>query len=135
RLPLTGSYNMHNALAALAAAAGCGLEPGELVERLASFPGVPGRMQLVQREPFAVVVDFAHTAPALANALAALRPGVEGRLILVVGAAGERDPGKREPLGRAAAQGADLILFTEEDSRSEPPDEILAALERGAAAG
>ena len=131
-LPMLGSFNVHNALAAAAAAQRLGLSLEKIVARFASFPGVPGRMQVLQREPFAVVVDFAHTGPALEKALAALRPAVNGRILLVVGAAGERDPGKRRPLGRAAALGADHTYFTEEDHRSESLEAILDELEAGA---
>lgn len=134
-LPMIGSFNVHNALAALAAASSCGKGLEFLLERLARFPGVPGRMQKVQSEPFTVVVDFAHTPPALEKALAVLRPVTRGRLIVVLGAAGERDPGKRRPLGKAAALGADLIFFTEEDHRSESLEAILDELEQGAAEG
>lgn len=131
RLPMVGDYNAWNAVAALAAAAHEGTDVGAAVGRLATFPGVPGRMQVVQAEPFAVVVDFAHTAPALAKALAATSPA-GGRRIVVVGAAGERDPGKRAPLGAAAEAGADLAIFTEEDARSEDPETILRQLADGA---
>lgn len=130
-LPMVGGYNAWNAVAALAAAAHEGLDVDAAVGRLATFPGVPGRMQVVQAEPFAVVVDFAHTGPALAKALAATAPA-GGRRIVVVGAAGERDPGKRVPLGVAAMTGADLAIFTEEDARSEDPETILQQLADGA---
>jgi UDP-N-acetylmuramoyl-L-alanyl-D-glutamate--2,6-diaminopimelate ligase len=130
-LPMLGTYNAHNAAAALAGAVELGIDPAAAMARLASFPGVPGRMQVVQERPFLVVVDFAHTPPALAKALAVVRPA-HGRLIVVIGAAGERDPGKRAGLGAAAAAGADLAIFTEEDSRSEPIDEILALMAAGA---
>lgn len=133
-LSMIGSYNVLNALAALAAASEAGVSIGILLRRLATFPGVPGRMQVVQREPFAVVVDFAHTPPALTKALQAVRPQVEGRLIVVVGAAGERDPGKRQPLGESAVQHADFAIFTEEDSRSEDGGGILEQLSAGARA-
>lgn len=131
-VPMVGTFNVQNALAALAAAAELGLEPAYLVDRLSTFPGVPGRMQVVHAGKFTVVVDFAHTGPALEKALAALRPVVEGRLLLVMGAAGERDPGKRAPLGAAAARGADVIYLTEEDHRSEPLERILDQLEDAA---
>jgi UDP-N-acetylmuramoyl-L-alanyl-D-glutamate--2,6-diaminopimelate ligase len=131
-LPMIGRYNVLNALAALAAAAEAGLSIGVLLRRLATFPGVPGRMQVVQVAPFTVVVDFAHTPPALTKALSAVRPQVRGRLIVVVGAAGERDPGKRQPLGASAVQHADFAIFTEEDSRSEDAEAILAQLAAGA---
>ncbi|HET8984541.1 MAG TPA: UDP-N-acetylmuramyl-tripeptide synthetase [Trueperaceae bacterium] len=132
-LPMLGTYNAHNAAAALAAAVEFGVDPAVAMNRLASFPGVPGRMQVVQAQPFMVVVDFAHTPAALAKALAVVRPA-SGRLIVVIGAAGERDPGKRAGLGAAAVDGADLAVFTEEDSRSESIDEILAVMAAGAAA-
>ena len=134
-LPMVGRYNVLNALAALAAASETGLSIGVLLRRLATFPGVPGRMQVVQQGPFTVVVDFAHTPPALTKALQAVRPQVSGRLIVVVGAAGERDPGKRAPLGESAARNADLAVFTEEDSRSEDAEGILAQLAEGARNG
>ena len=132
-LPLPGRFNAWNALAAWAAAVHEGADPDEVGRRLALFPGVPGRMQRVQAAPFAVVVDFAHTAPALAKALEAVRPGA-ARTIVVIGAAGERDPGKRAPLGEAAVRGADLTILTEEDARSEDPDAILARMAEGARA-
>ena len=133
-LPIIGRYNVSNALAALAAASEAGVSIGVSLRRLATFPGVPGRMQVVQSEPFAVVVDFAHTPPALTKALLAVRPQVSGRLIVVVGAAGERDPGKRQPLGENAVRHADFTIFTEEDSRSESCEAILSQLASGAEA-
>lgn len=133
-VPLAGNFNAFNAAAAVAAAVRLGTPAAEAVAALESFPGVPGRMQLIAAEPFGVLVDFAHTGPALEKALAAARGGTNGRVILVVGAAGERDPGKRAPIGRAAALGAELTVFTEEDSRSEDAAAILAELAAGAAA-
>lgn len=133
KLPLLGRYNAWNAAAAVAAASLEGVPFEAAASRLATFPGVPGRMQLVATDPFTVIVDFAHTAPALTSALTALA-GAARRLIVVVGAAGERDPRKRGPLGAAAVNGADLAIFTEEDSRSEDVHAILAAVSAGAAA-
>ncbi|MEX2502542.1 MAG: UDP-N-acetylmuramyl-tripeptide synthetase, partial [Trueperaceae bacterium] len=129
-VPMVGAFNAHNALAALAAASLEGLDLDRAVRRLATFPGVPGRMQVVQATPFAVVCDFAHTAPALETALRALTP--TGRTIVVIGAAGERDPAKRGPLGAAAASGAGLAILTEEDHRGEDLDAILDAMAAGA---
>ncbi|MFA5595221.1 MAG: UDP-N-acetylmuramoyl-L-alanyl-D-glutamate--2,6-diaminopimelate ligase [Trueperaceae bacterium] len=130
-LPMVGLYNAHNAAAAVAVAEHEGVPLPRIVERLAAFPGVPGRMQLVAAQP-TVIVDFAHTAPALAKALAAVRRQ-QARLIVVVGSAGERDATKRAPLGRAAVEGADFAIFTEEDSRSEDVSSILAEMAAGAA--
>lgn len=127
-LPVPGEYNALNALAALAAAARLGLNPERAVKRLASFPGVPGRMQVIQAEPFTVIVDFAHTGPGLHAALTSVRRQAQGRVILVIGAAGQRDHGKRAPLAQEAVAQADLVIFTEEDSRSEDTAGILAQL-------
>jgi UDP-N-acetylmuramoyl-L-alanyl-D-glutamate--2,6-diaminopimelate ligase len=132
RLPMLGRYNAENALAAVAAAHAAGMSVADAAQALESFAGVPGRMQTIQTEPFRVVVDFAHTPKGLAATLSALRPTTRGRLIVVIGSAGERDPGKRAPLGRTALEHADLAVFTEEDSRSEPVEEILAEMARGA---
>src|SRR5690606_4112634 len=133
RLPMVGRYNAWNAAAALATAVLEGVPADAAAAALASFPGVPGRMQVIATTPFTVIVDFAHTPPALAKALAAVRrPGA--RTLVVVGSAGERDPGKRAPLGEAAVRGADVAVLTEEDSRSEDVSAILAAMARRAEA-
>jgi UDP-N-acetylmuramoyl-L-alanyl-D-glutamate--2,6-diaminopimelate ligase len=77
------------------------------------------------------VIDFAHTPDALERALAALRPLVAGRLIVVFGAGGDRDAGKRQEMGRAAAAGADLAILTSDNPRSEDPARIAAEIESG----
>lgn len=128
RVPLLGEFNALNALAAMAAAARLGLDREQLRAGLASFPGVPGRMQVVQAAPVRVVVDFAHTGASLLAALGTLRATTAGRLIVVVGAAGERDENRRPALARASAELADLAVFTEEDHRTESLDGILAAM-------
>ena len=135
RLPMIGRFNVANALAALAAvsAAGAGLE--ELVDALGTFPGVAGRMEMVERgegDP-RVIVDFAHTAPSLEKALQTVRVTTEGELWVVIGSAGgQRDPSKRAPLGRVATTFADHAVFTEEDHRTTPLQDILDEMERGA---
>ncbi len=101
-LPMIGSFNVSNALAAMAAARHLNIPLEVLIKHLSSFAGVPGRMQMVQQskpeQSPRVIVDFAHTAPALEKALLALRPTTTGRLIVVIGAAGGiRDPQKRAP--------------------------------------
>ena len=132
-LPMIGRFNLHNALAACAAAARLGATLEQLREGLRTFQGVPGRMQIVAPSPVRVVVDFAHTPPSLEKALGALRGTTLGRLIVVLGSAGgPRDPGKRAPLGEVATRLADHAIFTEEDCRDTPLDEILAEMERGA---
>jgi len=130
---LQGAYNVANSLAAVAVAVSQGVDFREAVEALASFPGVPGRMEPVDEgQPFRVVVDIASTEQAMRNVLGELRPMTAGRLIAVFGAAGERDRERRRGIARAVAQGADFALITSEDPRSEEPgaiiDEIAGAL-------
>lgn len=131
-LPMIGEYNAYNALAALIAAHSQGHPLPHLLSALETFPGVPGRMQVIQSEPFTVIIDFAHTPAALSKLLTTVRTSSPGRLIVVIGAAGERDPGKRQPLGEIAVQTADIAIFTEEDSRSEDTSVILAQMAEGA---
>lgn len=135
RLPLLGPFNVDNALGAagLALAAGC---PGEAVaSALAAVPQVPGRLQVVARGPATVVVDFAHSPEALAGVLGTLRPLFPGRLIVVFGAGGDRDPSKRAPMGQAVAEGADIPVVTSDNPRGEEPgaivDEIIAGIGSG----
>lgn len=89
-------------------------------------------MEVVQKKPFRVVIDFAHTGKSLEEALKTLRATTRGRLLLVVGAAGERDPRRREDIGRVAARLADKTFFTEEDHRTEDLQAILEALAKAA---
>ena len=131
-LPMIGRFNVHNALGAMAAAARLGAGAEQLRSGLASFGGVPGRMQLISGSP-RVIVDFAHTPPSLEKALLALRPTTRGRLGVLIGSAGgPRDPGKRAPLGEVATRLADYAVFTEEDCRDTPLRDILNEMARGA---
>lgn len=134
-LPMIGRFNVANALAGMAAAARLGAGVPELVEGLASFRGVPGRMELVpggEQGP-RVIVDFAHTPSSLEKALTTLRATTRGRLWVLLGSAGgPRDPGKRAPLGEVATRLADHAVLTEEDHRDTPLDEILDEMARGA---
>lgn len=134
RVPLIGAFNAANAAAAVLAAQQ--LHPDATLHDIAALlptvPPVPGRMEIVIAAPFLAVIDFAHTPPAVETLLRTVREQTTGRLIAVLGAAGERDPGKREALGRIAGSLADVVFFTEEDSRSEDVTDIIAALERGA---
>jgi UDP-N-acetylmuramoyl-L-alanyl-D-glutamate--2,6-diaminopimelate ligase len=125
RVPMIGIFNGANALAALAIGAKMGLNLEQLKAGLETFPGVPGRMQLLQTKPFRVINDFAHTEASLTAALETLRPTTTGKIILVVGAAGERDVSRRTGIARVAALNADFTVFTEEDHRSESLSAIL----------
>lgn len=127
-LPMVGAFNAENALAAMAAAVRMGLRLEHLSPRLAGFAGVPGRMQLVQSQPFRVIIDFAHTGESLKAALQTLRPTTQGRLVVVIGAAGNQDPSRRSGIGQVSAQYADFAVFTEEDHRSEDLGAILQTM-------
>jgi UDP-N-acetylmuramoyl-L-alanyl-D-glutamate--2,6-diaminopimelate ligase len=131
-LKMPGLFNVHNALAALSA--GCVLgRPLDLALRvLAEHEGVTGRMQRIDAgQPFAVVVDFAHTPDSLQRVLELLRGATKGRLIVVFGSAGERDREKRPWMGRIAAEGADVAILADEDPRLEDPMQIIDEIASG----
>lgn len=125
QVPMIGRFNVSNVLAALAALTTEASRLQDLEGLLENFPGVRGRMQLVQAEPFRAIVDFAHTGASLQAVLQALRPTTKGRLMVVIGAAGNQDPSRRTGIGQVAAQFADFAIFTEEDYRTEPLEAIL----------
>ena len=138
-IDLPGDYNARNAVMALAMATEAGLDADAAIEGL-RHAQVPGRMQLVRlqgRRPDGrgaprVHVDFAHTPQAIESALAAANPGPGGRVLAVLGAGGDRDAAKRAPMGRAAAQGAQVVVVTDDNPRTEDPDAIRAAVLAGA---
>ncbi|MFA6028748.1 MAG: UDP-N-acetylmuramoyl-L-alanyl-D-glutamate--2,6-diaminopimelate ligase [Elusimicrobiota bacterium] len=131
-LRLLGRHNVSNALAAAAAAWALGLPEQGVLEGLAALECVPGRLEPVEAgQEFAVLVDFAHTAEALASALETVRALPHRRIVTVFGCGGDRDPGKRAPMGEAAAAGSDVVLATSDNPRGEDPLAILAAVEEG----
>jgi UDP-N-acetylmuramoyl-L-alanyl-D-glutamate--2,6-diaminopimelate ligase len=134
-LPLPGLFNVHNALGAAAAALALGMTPGVVVERLATVPQVPGRLERIAEAPCAVLRDYAHTPDALERVLAALRPLTAGRVIVVFGAGGDRDRGKRPLMGAVADAHADLAIVTSDNPRTEDPDAIIDEIEAGMVAG
>ncbi|MEX0626657.1 MAG: UDP-N-acetylmuramoyl-L-alanyl-D-glutamate--2,6-diaminopimelate ligase, partial [Chloroflexota bacterium] len=132
-LKLPGAFNVHNALAALALAEVEGVDLAAAAAALGGVSGVPGRMERIDAgQPFGVVVDYAHTAESLEKVLSTLRPLTKGRLIVVLGSAGERDRVKRPALGRVAAELADLAIVADEDPRLEDPRVINEAIADGA---
>lgn len=132
-VPLAGVFNVSNALAALAALATAGYEPAELAAGIASSPGVPGRMERVEAgQEFTAIVDYAHKPEAVTAVLQALRPVTAGRLIVVLGAGGDRDQGKRPLMGRAAAETADVVIVTDDNPRTENPAAIRVEVLAGA---
>jgi UDP-N-acetylmuramoyl-L-alanyl-D-glutamate--2,6-diaminopimelate ligase len=132
-LPLGGRFNVSNALAAATAAARLGIDPSTVAAGLAAASAVPGRFEPVDEgQPFAVLVDFAHKPGALAGALEAARDAAAGgRVILVVGAGGDRDPSKRPEMGDVAARLADRVFLTSDNPRGEDPLAIIDAIRAG----
>jgi UDP-N-acetylmuramoyl-L-alanyl-D-glutamate--2,6-diaminopimelate ligase len=124
-IPFPGDFNVANATAAAAAALGLGLSLNTVVERLRSAPQVPGRMEKLVDAPFHVLRDYAHTPDALERALATLRPLTQRRLIVVFGCGGDRDVGKRPLMGQVAAAGADYVIVTSDNPRTEDPERII----------
>jgi len=134
-LPMGGRFNVENALVAAGVGHVLGWGPDVAAAGFADAPVVPGRFEPVRAgQPFAVVVDYAHTPEGVAAAIAAAREVTTGRVAVVVGAGGDRDKDKRGPMGRAAA-GADLAVITSDNPRGEDPLAIIAAIRDGALGG
>ncbi len=126
RLPIPGDYNRGNAALAVGAAWSVGVGPVAMQHALNNLRPTPGRMEAIDEgQPFTVIVDAAATGPALDLALQTLKPHVRGRLILVFGVAGERDPIRKSSMAAAAAQYADHTVITNENPRSEDPVEMV----------
>jgi UDP-N-acetylmuramoyl-L-alanyl-D-glutamate--2,6-diaminopimelate ligase len=129
---LVGRHNLYNLLAAVGAALALSIAPADIVKGIAALEGVPGRFQRVPNgRGFLIVVDYAHTDNALENLLMTAREFKPRRTILVFGAGGDRDRDKRERMGRVAARLADWTVLTSDNPRSEDPEAIIAAIERG----
>ena len=132
-VPLPGGFNVANALAAVAACAEVGFDPGAVAAGIAAGGGVPGRLERVDEgQAFTVVVDYAHKPDAVEAALRTLRPLTDGRLVVVLGAGGDRDLGKRPIMGEIAARLADVLVVTDDNPRSEDPAAIRRAVLSGA---
>jgi UDP-N-acetylmuramoyl-L-alanyl-D-glutamate--2,6-diaminopimelate ligase len=131
-LKLRGRFNVDNALGALAAGRLLGIADAAIARGLESVRGVPGRFESIEEgQPFAVLVDYAHTPDALANVLRTARGLGEGRLICVFGAGGDRDREKRPQMGRTVAELADIAIVTSDNPRSEEPQSIIEAVVAG----
>ena len=133
RLKLSGRWNAANALAAAAAGVAVGLTLDQIRDGLERFSGVSGRMERVDLgQPFAVIIDYAHTPQSLEKVLRELRPITKGKLIAVFGSAGDRDREKRPWMGEIAARLSDYAVFTNEDPREEDAMTILGEIAAGA---
>lgn len=136
RVPLAGDFNVSNALAAVAAVAEAGLDAAAFAAALGESGGVPGRLERIDEgQDFTVVVDYAHKPDAVEAAIRTLRPLTEGRVITVLGAGGDRDPGKRPIMGEIAARLSDVLVVTDDNPRTEDPAAIRAAMLAGASGG
>ena len=132
-MPLTGAFNVSNALCAIAGLGEAGFDAPAVAAAMGGSGGVPGRLeQVAAGQDFLAVVDYAHKPDAVSAALTALRPLTDGRLLVVIGAGGDRDPGKRPIMGEIAARLADVVVVTDDNPRSEDPAAIRAELLAGA---
>ncbi|MEL6684254.1 MAG: UDP-N-acetylmuramoyl-L-alanyl-D-glutamate--2,6-diaminopimelate ligase [Pseudomonadota bacterium] len=134
RLELIGGFQAENVLLAAGLVIAAGADPDEVFDTLQYLTTVRGRMELAatRQSGAAVFVDYAHTPDAVETALKAMRPHVLGRIVVIVGAGGDRDAGKRPLMGAAAAQHADIVIVTDDNPRSEDPAAIRAAVMAGA---
>lgn len=134
RLPLIGEYQVANALTAAGLAIATGSDAGLVFDAVSRLQPVRGRLEraVIAGSGAPVYVDYAHTPDALSAAIAALRPHVAGKLITVFGAGGDRDIGKRAPMGMAAVNGADMVIVTDDNPRGEDPARIRADIMAGA---
>ena len=130
---LRGEFNVENVLGAVAAGVLLDIDEDAIVEGIASVDGVPGRFEVVEEgQPFTLVVDYAHTPDSLATVLSAARRLGSGRVIVVFGAGGDRDRGKRPLMGKIAADLADVTIVTSDNPRSEEPLAIIQDVLQGA---
>jgi len=131
-LPLGGSFNIENALVAAACAHSLGYDLAAISAGLDSVEPIPGRMEsVVAGQKPAIIVDYAHTPEGIDQVLASVRPLVSGRILIVIGAGGDRDAAKRPDMGRAASR-ADVLYITSDNPRSEDPAAIIATVAAGA---
>jgi UDP-N-acetylmuramoyl-L-alanyl-D-glutamate--2,6-diaminopimelate ligase len=130
--PLVGRFNVENLLAALGAALALDVEPAKALAGLRSVRGVPGRLERIDSgQSFTVIVDYAHTDDALRKLLETIRQLEPRRVLTVFGCGGDRDATKRPLMGAVAARLSDVVIVTSDNPRSEPPEAIIEAIERG----
>ena len=133
-LPLIGAYQVNNVLTAAGLLLATGTDPADVLAAMGRVSPVRGRLEraVISRAGAPVYVDYAHTPDALEAAIAALKPHVEGKLIIVFGAGGDRDKGKRVPMGAVAARMSDIAIVTDDNPRTEDPAAIRAEVMEGA---
>jgi UDP-N-acetylmuramoyl-L-alanyl-D-glutamate--2,6-diaminopimelate ligase len=131
KLPMTGYYNVSNAIQAAVMCAKMGFDFGECLEALEQSGGVSGRLETLYSGKFTVIRDYAHTEDGLEKLLSTLKPLTKGRLICLFAAAGERDAGKRPAMGEAAARYSDYLVVTTDSPRHESPQQTIDDVVRG----
>lgn len=131
RFPMPAEFNVRNALAAAATVIGLGVAVEDVAARLESAPPVPGRLEILRRSPTLVVRDYAHTPDSYERVLTTFRDLIPGRLTVVFGCGGDRDPGKRPIMGEIAARIADMSIITTDNPRNEDPERICAQVAAG----
>lgn len=133
---LLGRFNVTNALAAIAVARHFGVSWGAIADALPKFKAPPGRLEIVDEgQPFTVAVDYAHTPDALEKVLLTIRELTKGRVIVVFGCGGDRDPTKRPEMGRIATELADYTVITSDNPRTEDPLKIIEQIVKGVRKG
>ena len=129
---MIGRFNVENLLAAAAGGLALGIAPEEIAAAVRSVRAVPGRMERVEAgQPYTILVDYAHTEDALRRLLLAVRDLTDRQVILVFGCGGDRDAGKRFPMGAVAGRLADIPIVTSDNPRSEDPEAIISQVEEG----
>jgi UDP-N-acetylmuramoyl-L-alanyl-D-glutamate--2,6-diaminopimelate ligase len=132
--PLLGRFQVSNVLGAVAAGICLGVSEFDVAAAITGVRDVPGRLERVEAgQPYTILVDFAHTPDALERLLAAVRELTDKKIILVFGCGGDRDRGKRAPMGEIAGRRADIAIATSDNPRSESPEAILREVEEGLA--
>ena len=132
KLKISGDYNLHNALAAAAAASQLRVDKTTIISSLSNFQGLTGRMESIDLgQDFKVIIDFAHTPNALENALKTFQKLTKKRVITVFGCAGLRDKIKRPLMGKIAAENSDISVITAEDPRTEKAEDICYQIAQG----
>ena len=131
-LPVKSRFNIYNALACIGAALVTGISVEQIRNGLASFKGVPGRIQSIPNDKgFEVLVDYAHSPDSLVNIINAVRTFTNGKLVTVFGCGGDKDTDKRPKMGRIAGTLSDHCILTSDNPRSEPPEAIIDQIEEG----
>ena len=123
--PMPGEYSVQNAMGAALSCGSLGFDMAQVAQRLKNITGVKGRCEVLVKEPFTVICDYAHTPDGLENVLSGLKPFATNRFIVLYGCAGERDPKKRKYMSEAVAKYADFAVLTSDNPRGEDPQKII----------